>query len=43
MLLRNVQPDAIAAIAGGAENQLGRNDPILEDQPIVINVVNKKI
>ena len=39
----HLQPDALAAVAGGAEDQLGRNDPVLEDQPLVIDVVNEEV
>ena len=39
----NLQPDAIAPVAGRPENQLGRNDPLLEDQPLVINVMNEEV
>ena len=40
---RHLQPDALAAVSGGAEDQLGRDDPVLEDQPLVIDVVNEKV
>ena len=43
MLPGNLKPDAVAAVAGCAEDQLGGNDPRLEDLTVVINVVNEKI
>ncbi len=39
----NLKPDAFAAVAGCPEDQLGRNDPRLEDLTVVIDVVNEKI
>ena len=43
MLPGHLQPDAIAAIAGCAEDQLRRNDAVLEDQPIVVDVVDEEV
>ncbi len=39
----NLQADAISPVAGCPEDELGGNDPILENEPIVIDVMNEKV
>ncbi len=42
-VVRDVQPDAVAPVSGGAEDEFGGNDAVLEDQAIVVDVVNKEV
>ena len=43
MSFGHLQADALAAIARGPEDQLGRDDPVREDQPVVVDVVDEQV
>ena len=40
---RDLQADALAPVSRGAEDQFGGDDPVLEDQTVVIDVVNEEV
>jgi hypothetical protein len=42
-IARRLEADAIAPVPGRSEDQLGGNDPVLEDEPIVVDVMNKEV
>ena len=42
-VLRDPQADALAAVARGPQDQLGRDRPVAEDQAVVVDVVDEQV